>query len=187
LHIPQSDLLLISTASAVCWLVFTVIGGKLGDRIGRVRTFQIGYVILALWAIPMWSLIDSRDLALFAVAALVLTVPLGLTYGPQAALYAEMFPAKVRYSGVSIGYALGAIIGGAFAPTIAEWIMTSYGKTSIIGVYMVVLSVISLIAVSLVKDVRGVDLHVREVHEDYMRAHPEAARLDHGIAGENPH
>ncbi|WHZ09589.1 MAG: putative MFS-type transporter [Burkholderiaceae bacterium] len=184
LGMPQSELLMISTASAVAWLVFTVIGGLLGDKIGRVRTFQIGYVILALWAIPMWFLIDSKDLALFAVAALVLTVPLGLTYGPQAALYAEMFPAKVRYSGVSIGYALGAIIGGAFAPTIAEWIMTSWGKTSIIGVYMVVLSIISLIAVSLVKDVMGVDLHVKEVHEEYLHAHPEAASRDHGVAGE---
>ena len=52
-----------------------------------------------------------------------MTFGLGLSYGPQAALYAEMFPANVRYSGVSIGYALGAILGGAFAPMIAEALM----------------------------------------------------------------
>jgi MFS family permease len=88
--------------------------------------------------------------------------PLGLSYGPQAALYAEMFPAKVRYSGVSIGYALGAILGGAFAPMIAQWIIASTGQSWRIGVYIAVLSLISLIVVSTVKDLQGVDLNVRD-------------------------
>src|SRR5258708_20147099 len=101
----------------------------MGDRIGRVRTFQIGYVGLALWAIPMWFLIDSRDILLFFVAAFVLAVPLGITYGPQAALYAEMFPAKVRYSGVSVGYALGSIIGGAFFAPLPPWIIPAHKPT----------------------------------------------------------
>ena len=109
------ELLAVCTLAAVAWLFFTLVGGVMGDRLGRVRTFQIGYVALALWAIPMWFLIDSRDIGLFFLAAFVLTIPLGITYGPQAALYAEMFPAKVRYSGVSVGYALGSILGGAFA------------------------------------------------------------------------
>jgi MFS family permease len=85
LQLPAGDLLLVCTLAAVGWLVFTLIGGLLGDRLGRVRTFQIGYLALALWAIPMWFLIDSRDISLFFVAAFVLTIPLGLTYGPQAA------------------------------------------------------------------------------------------------------
>ena len=57
-----------------------------------------------------------------------MTFGLGLSYGPQASLYAEMFPANVRYSGVSIGYALGAILGGAFAPMIAEALISSTGQ-----------------------------------------------------------
>src|SRR5260370_19450729 len=117
LHLPTSELLSVCTLAAVAWLGSTLVGGVMGDRIGRVRTFQIGYVGLALWAIPMWFLIDSRDILWFFVASFVLAVPLGITYGPQAALYAEMFPAKVRYSGVSVGYALGSIIGGCFFST----------------------------------------------------------------------
>src|SRR5262249_28825670 len=112
LGLPQGPLLSACTLAAVGWLFFTLLGGRMGDRLGRVRTFQIGYVLLALWAIPMWFLIDSRDLTLFFIAALALTLPLGITYGPQAALYAELFPANVRYSGVSVGYALGSILGG---------------------------------------------------------------------------
>ncbi|HEY0296199.1 MAG TPA: MFS transporter [Bordetella sp.] len=158
LHISPNQMLLIGTLSAGGWFVFTLLGGWLGDRLGRVRTFQIGYGLMAVWTIPMWFLIDTGSPALFLFAALVLTAALGLSYGPQAALYAEMFPAKVRYSGVSLGYALGAILGGAFAPAIAQWLITSFGQSWTIGVYLAALSVISLIAVSLVKDTSKVDL-----------------------------
>jgi metabolite-proton symporter len=162
LKMPSEQLLLASTLAAVSWFIFTLLGGALGDRIGRVRTFQIGYALMVLWAVPMWFLIDSKDVVLFFVAAVGLTIALGLSYGPQAALYAELFPAKVRYSGVSIGYALGAILGGAFAPMIAQWIIGTTGQSWRIGVYIAVLSVISLIAVSTVKDPQGIDLNVRD-------------------------
>ena len=158
LQLPADKLLMICTVAAAVWLAFTIIGGIMGDKIGRVRTFQIGYIALALWSIPMWLLIDAGDLTLFAIAALVLAIPLGITYGPQAALYAELFPARVRYSGVSVGYALGSILGGAFAATIAQWIVSTYGKSWLIGVYLVLLSAISFLAVSSIKDPQGVDL-----------------------------
>jgi len=187
LNLQASDLLIACSLAAFGWLAFTLVGGRLGDRIGRVRTFQIGYVLLALWAIPMWFLIDTKDIYWFFVAAFVLTFPLGLSYGPQAALYAEMFPAKVRYSGVSVGYALGSILGGAFAATIAQWIVTTYGQSWLIGLYMVSLSLISFAAVSVIRDPRGVDLNIKEVHDEYVRAHPEVAAHDPGIAGEAAH
>jgi MFS family permease len=184
LHLPSGQLLMVCTLAALAWLGFTIAGGLLGDKIGRVRTFQIGYVAMALWAVPMWFLIDSRDIFLFFIAAFVLTLPLGITYGPQAALYAEMFPAKVRYSGVSVGYALGSIFGGAFAATIAQWIIATYDQSWLIGGYIAILSLISLVSVTLVKDPQGVDLNIREAHEEYLRTHPEAALQDRGVAGE---
>lgn len=162
LKLPSNDVLLVSTLAAVGWFAFTLLGGLLGDRLGRVRTFQIGYAIMVLWAVPMWFLIDSRNVVLFFIGALGLTVGLGLSYGPQAALYAELFPAKIRYSGVSVGYALGAIIGGAFAPMIAQWIIGTYGESWRIGVYIMILTVISLIAVSTIRDPQGVDLNVHD-------------------------
>jgi MFS family permease len=160
LHLPAPQLLAACTAAAAGWLVFTLLGGWLGDRIGRVRTFQLGYLLLALWALPMWWLVDSREIGLYAVAAIGLALPLGLSYGPQAALYAEMFPARVRYSGVSVGYALGSILGGAFAATIAQWLVGTYGRSWLVGAYIVVLSVVSFIAVSGIRDPQGVALGV---------------------------
>jgi MFS family permease len=158
LGMERGPVLLASTLAAFTWLIFTMFGGIISDRIGRIRTFQIGYVFLLLWAVPMFMLIESGDILWFTVAILVLTIGLGLSYGPQAALYAEMFPANVRYSGVSIGYAIGAILGGAFAPLIAELLLAETGTSISIGLYIAGLSIISLIAVSTVKETKGRDL-----------------------------
>jgi MFS family permease len=162
LKMPSDQLLLVSTLAAIGWFAFTLLGGLMGDWIGRVRSFQIGYAIMAVWAVPMWFLIDSRNVTLFFVGALGLTIGLGLSYGPQAALYAELFPAEIRYSGVSVSYALGAILGGAFAPAIAQWIIGTYGESWRVGVYIAVLAVISLVAVSTIKDPKGVDLNAHD-------------------------
>lgn len=149
-----------SVVAAASWLVFTLLGGWMGDHVGRVRTFQWGYALLALWAIPMWFVFGLGSIWWFLLGLVVLALPLGLTYGPQAALYAEMFPTRVRYSGVAIGYAIGAILGGAFMPTIAQWIVSSTGTPWYIGLYLVALCVVSFWAVSLVKEHEGADLNV---------------------------
>jgi MFS family permease len=160
LGMDRPTVLLATVLASFGWLVFTMFGGRVSDRIGRIRTFQLGYGFLALWAVPMWFLIDTGDIVWYFVALFVMTFGLGLSYGPQAALYAEMFPANVRYSGVSIGYALGAILGGAFAPMIAEALLTATGNSWTIGVYIAIAALISLAAVSVVKETKGTDLHV---------------------------
>ena len=99
------------------------------------------------------------------LAMTVFTVGLGLAYGPQAALYAEMFPASVRFSGVSISYALGAILGGAFAPTIATALVQATGGTDAVSLYLVAMTVVSLVAVSLVRVRSGIDLSIRNQGE----------------------
>ncbi len=174
LGMERSATLTATLIGGVGWLIFTMFGGWISDRIGRVRTFQIGYAIIIVWAVPMWLLLDTGSLPLFALAIVILTVGLGLSYGPQSALYAEMFPARVRYSGVSIGYALGSILGGAFAPLIAQLLLNETGMSWTIGAYIAALGLVSLIAVSMVsKKLQGGDLHVKEIHEEYVSAHPD--------------
>lgn len=161
LGMERSATLMASLVGGFGWLIFTMLGGWMSDKVGRVRTFQIGYAAMILWAVPMWFLIDSAVPLLFTLAIFLLTVTLGPSYGPQPALYAEMFPAHIRFSGISIGYALGSIIGGAFAPMIAQMILSETGKSWMIGVYIAVAALVSLIAVSMVpKNVQGIDLHM---------------------------
>ncbi|TFD71703.1 MFS transporter [Cryobacterium sp. Hb1] len=164
LGMERTPVLIASTVAAAFWLASTMLGGILSDKIGRVRTFQLGYAFLFIWAIPMFLLIDTGDIVWFALSLIILASGLGFSYGPQAALYAEMFPAQVRYSGVSIGYALGAILGGAFAPLIAQLLLDQTGQSISIGIYLMVLAAISFVAVTLVKETRGVALGI-STHE----------------------
>ena len=157
----RTDALAVALAGAAAWLVSTLYFGKLSDRVGRKRTFIIGYIALAIWCVPMWMLVDTGSIAMFYVAVIVTGALLGPTYGPMCALFAEMFPVKVRLSGVSIGYAIGSIIGGAFAPMIAEILYTTFNTSMAIAIYSVAISLISLIGVLMVpKGIQDKDLHV---------------------------
>lgn len=163
LGMSRGDAMTASLIGGLGWLIFTMVGGWMSDKIGRVRTFQLGYGFMILWAVPMWFLVDSGNAALFTLAIFILTIGLGPSYGPQSAMYAEMFPASVRFSGISIGYAIGAILGGAFAPMIAEMILKQTGQSWMIGVYIAALAVVSVIAVSMVpKSNQEIDLHPEE-------------------------
>jgi MFS family permease len=164
LKMPTPEILLATTLASFGWLIFTLVGGWLSDRIGRVKTFLTGYAIVFAWMIPMFALIDTKNIWLYGLALFVLTIGLGLSYGPMSAMYAEMFPANVRYSGISIGYAFGAILGGAFAATIAESLLQATKWTGSIGIYIMVLCVISAVGVLLAKETKGRPLGVSSHH-----------------------
>ncbi len=162
LGMPAAPVLLATLLASFGWLIFTLVGGILSDRIGRVRTFQIGYGLIFVWMIPLFLLIDTRNVWLYGIGIFMLTIGLGLSYGPMSAMYAEMFPANVRYSGIGIGYALGAILGGAFAALIAEALLLSTGWSGSIALYIMALCIISFIGVSMVKETRGVPLEAED-------------------------
>ncbi|MFC7430907.1 MULTISPECIES: MFS transporter [unclassified Agrococcus] len=146
-------------AGSVSWLIFTFLAGHLSDRLGRKRVYLAGWVVLALGIVPLFQLVYT-GVAGVAIATVLLGIGLGLTYGAQAAWYAESFPASVRFSGVSIAYAIGAIIGGAFAPTIAQALLQSTGSTWAIVGYLLVTVVVSVIGTLLTKDRTGIPLSV---------------------------
>jgi MFS family permease len=159
LGMERIPVLAVTVVASFGWLAFTMCGGIISDRIGRIRTFQFGYVLIFVWAIPMFLLIDTANLVWFTVGILVLTVGLGLSYGPQSALYAEMFPPQVRYSGISIGMAMGSILGGAFAPLVSDLLLTTTGTTLSISIYIMILCIISGTAVSMVKETKDRSLY----------------------------
>ncbi len=160
LGLEMAPVLLATTIGSFGWLIFTLVGGWLSDKIGRRNTFVIGYGIVFVWMIPMFMLVDTGSIVLYTVAIFVLTIGLGLSYGPQSAMYAEMFPAHIRYSGISIGYAIGAILGGAFAATVAQVLLETTGWSGSIAIYIMVLTVISTAAVLWVGETRHRSLGV---------------------------
>ncbi|MGH8921989.1 MAG: MFS transporter, partial [Actinomycetes bacterium] len=103
--------------------------------------------LLVVWAVPFFLLVDTRQPWLLIVAVVVLNLGLGATYGPQSALFSEMFEPRFRYSGASFSYAVGAVLGGSFAPLIATALQTSTGTSLSVSLYMVGVGLISLVAV----------------------------------------
>jgi len=158
LGLATADVLGAVTLSAVTWLIFTWLGGWLGDKLGRRNTYIIGWLSMLVAIVALFPLVNSGSIVLLTLGLMLLTVGLGLTYGPQAALYAELFPASIRFSGVSIAYALGAILGGAFAPTIATALVESTGTTVSVTVYLAIMAVLGLVATLLLRDRSGIPL-----------------------------
>ncbi|WP_329047440.1 MHS family MFS transporter [Amycolatopsis sp. NBC_01488] len=147
LKLSSTTMLLVSMVGAVAWGVFTLLAGRWSDTWGRRRTYLVGTLALALWTFPFFLLFDTRSVPLLLVAVVVLAFGLGLTYGPQAAAYAELFPAAIRYSGVSFAYAFGAVLGGGFAPLVATWLVGLTGTSLSVSAYMLVACLITLAAV----------------------------------------
>ncbi|MGJ3403965.1 MFS transporter [Glutamicibacter sp. Je.9.36] len=168
--LERTDVLVAVAFGAAVWLVMTLVAGLLADKIGRKRTYQIGFIILAASLFPVFALVNSGSLGLLYLAFGLFSIGLGLTYGPQAALYSELFPASVRFSGVSISYAIGAIVGGAFAPTIAQALVQATGGTTAVAIYLLIVVAISFTAVSLIRDRAGIDLSFRNQAEQEVGA-----------------
>ena len=116
------------------------------DRHGRRGIFMLGAVLTAAWAFAVFPLVDTGNFWLIVLAITVGLLFLGMMYGPQAAFFTELFSTEVRYSGASLGYQLGAILGGAFAPTIAVFLWTEYDILWV-SVYIAFASTLTLLSV----------------------------------------
>ncbi|WP_291314912.1 MFS transporter [Corynebacterium sp. UBA2622] len=158
LGMNRGDILLAVTVSGFTWMLSTALAGYISDIIGRRNTFILGFIVQGIGAFLLFPLVNSADLGRIYAALIFLTVGLGLTYGHTGATYAEFFPASVRASGASITYAIGSILGGAFAPTIAATLYTRTGTTWAITGYLVTASVIGLLVALCLRERKGIPL-----------------------------
>jgi metabolite-proton symporter len=130
----------------------------LSDVVGRRKVFLTGAVFQALWAFPFFWLINTGSVALIMVALIVAILASYSMYGPMAAMFAEIFGTRVRYTGASLGYQLGSIFGGGLAPLIAAALFAATGTTQSISIYIVAITVISFVAVFLLGETSQRDL-----------------------------
>jgi len=129
----------------------------LSDRLGRKTVYRWGAILTGLWGFALFPLIDTGDPVLICVAVTMGLVFLGMQYGPQAAFFTELFSTEVRYSGASLGYQLGAIVGGALAPTIAVLLWNNFGIFWV-SVYIALAAILTLISLSQLTETQGSDL-----------------------------
>ena len=163
--LARGDVLNAVTLSAVTWMLSTLFAGWVSDYIGRRMTYLIGFILQGIGAAALFPLVNTGSLGMLYLALIGLTVGLGLTYGPQSALYAELFPASIRASGVSITYAIGSVLGGAFAPMIAAALLEATGTTFAISGYLVSACIVGFICVFLLRERKGIPLGPEHEHE----------------------
>ena len=134
------------------------LGGWLSDRIGRRPVIIVSAVLLAGWMFAVFPLIEHGSLSSAALGLAVGQLLNGVIFGPLAALYAETFVTKVRYSGMSLAYQLGTLIGGALAPLIATALFAQSGNTYAISAYVALMCLISAGSAWLITETYQLDL-----------------------------
>ncbi|WP_231446445.1 MFS transporter [Brevibacterium zhoupengii] len=128
--------------------VFTLmLFGWVSDQYGRRRTYLFGAIASALFAFPMFALLDTRNIVLIALAIIIGFVFHDAMYGPQAAFMSEMFDTKIRYTGTSLSYQLASTVAGAVSPVLAVYLLqVANGRPWLVALYMIGASIISIVA-----------------------------------------
>ena len=158
LHMSR-DLILSAVMVAACVSFITIpLSGHISDRIGRRRMYLIGVVSTGMFGFLYFGMVDTAiPLAVF-IAIVLSLIPHDIQYGPQAALIAESFTPRLRYSGASLGYQLASVIAGGPAPIIATALFATYHSGYPIAIFIAACAVVSAIAAAFMPDYTGKDI-----------------------------
>jgi metabolite-proton symporter len=168
------NFILIPVLVAAALSIITIpLSGHLSDLLGRKPVYIAGIIGTGIWGFVYFGMLDSRVAVLAFIAIALSLVFHDLQYGPQAAMIAESFPTRLRYSGASIGYQLASIVAGGPAPLIAAALFAAYKSSTPVAVYILVSAVISLIATLMMPERSRQDISVE--HEEELAAAAPAA------------
>lgn len=144
-------------AHAVHFCVIPLVG-KLADRIGRRPVYMFGAITAGTWGFFAFPMFNSGHNAVIMIAIIIGLVFHAFMYATQPAIMAEMFPTRMRYSGVSLGYQVTSIVAGSLAPIIAVWLLNRYGSAVPIAWYLAGACALTLVAVIAARETKGLAL-----------------------------
>jgi MFS family permease len=158
LHMPR-DFILTAVLVAACVSFITIpLSGHISDRIGRRKMYMIGAAVTGIFGFIYFGMVDTAVPLLVFIAIVLSLIPHDMQYGPQAALIAEAFTPRLRYSGSSLGYQLASIIAGGPAPLIATALFAAFHSGYAIAIYIAACAVVSLASAALMPDYTGQDI-----------------------------
>jgi MFS family permease len=153
------DLILSAVLVASCVSFVTIpLAGHISDRIGRRNMYLIGAAATGLFGFLYFGMLDSAIPSAVFIAIVLSLIPHDIQYGPQAALIAEAFTPRLRYSGASLGYQLASVIAGGPAPLIATALFAAYHTGYAVAIYIAACAVVSLVSAGLMPDYTGMDI-----------------------------
>ncbi|MFE6718968.1 MFS transporter [Streptomyces albidoflavus] len=156
LGMQRGQVLAVSLCVSLTQLVLIPASAALSDRVGRLPVYAAGAAGIALWAVPLFLLVDTGSLLWLAVGTFVASCFLSVMYGPQAALFAELFTPEMRYTGASLGYQIAAVVGGGLAPFLMVLLLEATGTSMAVSGYIIALSLVALLSIwSLAKKARA--------------------------------
>jgi MFS family permease len=155
----QRDLILAAVTTAACVSFITIpLSGHISDLIGRKRMYLIGAVVTGIFGFLYFAMVDTAVPWVVFLAIVLSLIPHDMLYGPQAALIAEAFTPRLRYSGASLGYQLASIIAGGPAPAIAAALIAAYHSGYAIAIYIAFCAVVSFVSAAFMPDYTGADI-----------------------------
>jgi len=153
------DLILSAVMVAACVSFVSIpLSGHISDRIGRRRMYLIGVVATGLFGFLYFGMVDTATPWAVFIAIVLSLIPHDIQYGPQAALIAESFTPRLRYSGASLGYQLASVIAGGPAPIIATALFATYHSGYAIAIFIAFCAVVSAVAAGFMPDYTGKDI-----------------------------
>jgi len=158
LHVSRNFLLTAVLSASVLSFVSIPLFGHISDRIGRKNMYMIGAAVTVVFGFIYFAMLNTGSEKVIFLAVILSLIPHDMLYGPQAALIAESFTGRLRYSGSSLGYQLASIIAGGPAPLIATWLYGTYHSAFAIAIYIAACAVITLVATALMTDYTGRDI-----------------------------
>jgi MFS family permease len=150
LGIGRSSMLAAVLIATATMIVFLPLFAGLSDVLGRRRVYAFGATALGAWSFALFPLVQTRNFALIVLALVVALGALSAMYGPQAALFAEIFPAHLRYSGASLGYQLSSVAGGGPAPFLMVLLLETTGTPLSVAVLIAASAALALLCLSFI-------------------------------------
>jgi MFS family permease len=165
LHVSRNFLLTAVLCASVLSFVSIPLFGHLSDQIGRKNMYMIGAAATGIFGFIYFAMMNTASEPIIFLAIILSLIPHDMLYGPQAALIAESFTGRLRYSGASLGYQLASIIAGGPAPLIAAWLFGTFHSATAIAGYIAICAIITLVATALMTDYTGKDIDGAGAHE----------------------
>lgn len=158
LKVPRDFMLLAVLCASILSFISIPLFGHISDLIGRKKMYLIGAFVTGIFGFVYFGMLATGSAALIFLGIVLSLIPHDMLYGPQAALIAESFKGRVRYSGASLGYQLSSVIAGGPAPLIATWLYSRYHAATPIAIYIALCAVVTLISTTLMIDYTGKDI-----------------------------